>query len=491
MCPVTRVRSGRRIPTGIWVPPEYPPLYKLEVIRSDGTVDDITDSIFQAEIKDGVTDTIGNFSFEVDNSDESRTGIWSGNETFNFYCDYATTATTKRFRGIIEKVSYKDYKIKVEGRSVSSKLLDITVTQAYENTETSEIIKDLFDKYAPEFTYNNVNTSTTNVTVNFYQKPFWEALQDLAKSAGFDIYIDANLDCHYFESGTVLNSEDAIVHNSNLIEVGDFAYDYSLVKNRVIVYGAEVDGIQLIKTAESNDPDFGINSPLGVKELIIQDQNIVTEQFCQEKADFELNKSKDPPLVGDVTSIGLATLQPGEKIRISAPNSNLPLNYYKIISYTHKIEGFMKTVVTIEKEPRKIYHIIRDTISKGRKLSETPNPNEMRYTILYTFDSDSGVHSNTQIVDGVLKTDGSSTGVWTSDTTNVSNGITALELRVAGDSLAGTTYEISVDGGSTWNTISFLKTKYEGFAPGTRVKLRITLNSSQTQIKSAGILYKT
>ena len=89
MSPVTRVRSGRRVPVRVYVPPIYAPLYKLEVIRSDGTVDDITDFVFNAEIVDGVTDTIGNFEIEVENADESRTGIWKGNEVFNFYCDYA------------------------------------------------------------------------------------------------------------------------------------------------------------------------------------------------------------------------------------------------------------------------------------------------------------------------------------------------------------------------------------------------------------------
>lgn len=487
MSPATRIRSGRRIPSYVWVPPTNQALYKLEVIRSDGTVDDITADIFKAEIQDGVTDTIGNFSAEVNNGDESRTGIWSGNETFNFYCDYATSATTKRFSGKIEKVSYQDHKIKIEGRSHSARLLDITVTKEYSSTETSAIIKDLFDSYATDFTYNNVNTSTTNVTTNFYQKPFWEALQELSRSAGFEVYVDYNKDCHYFTSGSVNNTTEAIVHTANLIEVGDFAHDYSLIKNRVIVYGAEVEGIQLVKTAQ----DSASISSNGVKELIIQDGNIVTESLCQEKADSELAKSKDPPLVGDVSSIGLATIQPGEKIRISAPSSNLPPNFYKIISYKHKIEGFMKTTVTIEKEPRKIYHVMRDTISKGQKLSETPNPNEMRYTVLYTFDSDSGTHSSTQITDGVLKTDGSSTGTWISDTTTAQDGVTAIELRVTGDALSGTTYQISTDGGATYTTIPSLKTQVTGFAPGTSIKLKIVLNSASTQIKSAGILYKT
>ena len=105
-------------------------------------------------------------------------------------------------------------------------------------------------------------------------------MQDLCHSASFDAYIDSSLDCHYFESGTVDNSTEAVVHDSNLIEVGDFAQDFSLIKNRIIVYGAEIEGLPLIKTAEDSDSI----SDNGVKELIIQDTNIRTETQCQERA---------------------------------------------------------------------------------------------------------------------------------------------------------------------------------------------------------------
>jgi len=481
----TKIVSGRRVPTWVWVPPTYAPLYKLEIVRNDGTEDDITDYIYSAEIVDGVTDTIGNFEIEIDNSDESRTGIWTGNEVFNFYCDYATSATTKRFRGRIEKVSYQDYKIKVIGRAESVKLLNVTVTQSYEGEETSVVLKDLFDKYATDFTYSNVNTSTTNVTFNWYQKPFWECVQDLCHSAGFDAYIDSSLDCHYFESGTVDNSTEAVVHESNLIEVGDFANDYSLIKNRVIVYGAEIEDMPLFKTAEDSDSI----SENGVKELIIKDTNITTETQCQERADYELSLSKDPPLVGDVSSIGLATIQPGERIRISAPNSNLPPSFYKIISYKHKIEGFMQTTLTIEKEPKKVYHVIKETISQGQKLTETPNPNEMRYSWLFDFNSDSGTHSSTEITGGVLKTDGSASGTWISDTNAIGENVTVVELRAKGESLPGTNYYVSSDGGITYQSIS-LNTALTLSPPGQNLKIKIELNSADTQIDAISLLYK-
>lgn len=480
------VRSLKKIRPFVWIPPIYSALYKIEITRADETTDDITSIIYEGEVLDGVTDTIGSFFFLIDNSSEAYTGVWSGNEIVKIYIDYATSTTTSRFRGRIEKVSYQDNKIRITGRSESAKLLDVTVTKSYENIETSVILKELFDAYATNFTYTNVNVSTTSITVNWYQKPFWECVQELCHNSGFDCYIDPDLDCHYFESGTVNNTNECVVHESNLIEVGDFAYDQSLLKNRIIVYGADIEELPLIKTAE----DSTSITSYGLKELIIQDTNITTETQAQERADYELSLSKDPPLVGDVTSIGLATIQPGERIRISAPSSNLPPNYYQILSYKHEFRGFMKTILTIEKEPKSVYHILKDRISQERKLIEMPNPNEMRFSWNFDFDTDSGTHTNTDITEGVLKTDGSASGTWISELKALSSNAIECELRAKGETLAGTDWYVSINNGVSYQNIN-LNTKLSLSPPGKNLKIKVELNSADTQIESLALLYKT
>jgi len=481
------VRSLKRVKAAVWKPPVYGALYKIEITRLDGTItDDITDIIFEGEVIDGVTDTIGNFSFTLDNSGENYTGVWSGGEILRLYIDYATSATTARFRGRIEKVSYQDQKIKIIGRSYSAKLLDITVTQTYSDMETSEIVKDLLDNYASDITYTNVNESDTNVTITWYQKPFWECIRELCHASGFDAYVDSNLDFHYFESGTINNTTEAVVHDSNLFEVGDFAYDHSLIKNRIIIYGANIGDLPLIYTTE----DSGSISDYGIKELIIQDTNIVTMTQAEERADYELNLSKDPPLMGDVTSIGLATIQPGENVRISAPSSNLNPNYYKILTYKHKFEGFMKTTLTIEKEPKKIYHILRDRISNEQNIAEMPNPNEMRFSWNFDFESETGNHTNTEIIDGVLKTvSGQTTGTWISDVKTLDNNVIACDLRAAGTALSGTLWYVSTDSGQTWQTISNLNTN-KNLIHGKNLRIKVELKSASTQINSLCLLYR-
>ena len=495
MSPVRNIQSigGQKpIPIHVFIPPVYSPLYKIEVIRSDGTIDDITDLIYEGELTDGATDTIGNFTFTVDNSNNNFTGKWIGNEILYLYCDYDLDATTKRFRGRIEKVSYQDnLKIEITGRSESLKLLKITVTKSYSNIESSLVLKGLLDEYAPEFTYTNVNTSSTFVTVNWYQKPLWECIQELCYISGFDCYIDSDLDCHYFEENSVNNETEAIVHDSNILEIADFNEDYSEIINRIIVYGKEVDGLPLIYTAESTDKNYGINSELGVKEQIIKDENITTMDQVKERANYELSIIEKPPLVGEITSIGLATIQPGEMVKISAPDSNLPPNYYKIISYKHQFRDFMKTTVYLNKESRSIPKVLRERATQEENLAIKPNPREMRYSWNSNFTEDIGIHSGTEIdiIAGVLKLQsGQSSGVWISPTINAEITISEIESRLSGDLLSGSVLLISLNDGLTYTPLNFNGERV--ILSGNKIKIKILLNSSNTQIKGVVALYK-
>ncbi len=488
MSPVRNIRSigrAKPIPVHIWIPPTYGAKYKIEITRSDGsTTDNVTDIIYEGEVVDGVTDTIGRFIFTIDNSSETYTGAWTGNETIKIYIDYATSATTLRFRGVIEKVSYRDNKIKINGRSESLKLLDVSVTKSYTNIETSVILKDIFDSYATDFTYTNVETSTTNITVNWNQKSFWGCVNELCNAAGFDCYIDSSLDCHYFSSGSRSNTTEAVVHGSNLFEVGDFADDLSAIKNKVIVYGAEIGGLPLFKTAK-NDSSI---STYGTKELIINDTNVKTETQCQERADYELALGLNPQTVGEVVGMGLATIQPGERIRISAPSSNLPPAYRKIISYTHRFKGFMKTTLVIEKESKKISQLFKDRLVKEQEIIEIQNPNDLDYSWNFDFSTDTGSHTNTEIVDGRLKlSSGQTSGTWTSEYLNLDEDLSAVESRINGSNLANTEIWISTDGGITFKQISGPGTQTKYFKVGKSIQLRVDLLSPKENVEVTGL----
>jgi len=483
-----RPKSIKKIPIHVWIPPQEHPIYKVEVIRSSGTVDNITDDIISGEVTDGATEVIGSFKFKIDNSASQYTDLWTGGETVNVYMNYGTEATEKAFSGLIEKVSKIEHNIQISGRSHALKLLNITVTKQYENTETSEIIKDLISNYASEFTTNNVETSTTNLTVSWNQKPLWDCIKELCYAADFDCYVDANKDVHYFKSGSKTNTTEAMVHGDNIIEVSDFAEDISQIRNRIIVYGQDIGGLPSVYTAEDEESI----AKYGVKEQIITDTNLTTVDALRDRAEAELKRLKDPPIVGEVKSIGTPTLRPGEKLRISYPDSGIPPNAYKIISYTHSFEGMLFTKVKVQKFAVTIPKIMKQTIENQQNISDIKNPYELRYSYNFTFDDDSQIesHYHTEISNGVLKLiSGYSSGTMVSKSKTHFSNITQAHLKVTGSGLGGNIeYQLSNDNGNTWEKVN--PDELHVFSStGKKLKLRIILNSSSAQIDSVAILY--
>jgi len=472
------VRSLRRIPVYTWIPPTEGVIYKITV-----NDEDITDEILSGEIANSATEKIGSFSFTLSNASETYTNKWSGGEIVKFYADYGSTASTLRFRGTIEKVSYNSNKVTLTGRSYPQ-LLEITVTKSYSGMTADTILKDLIDTYLTGFTYSNVNSSTNYLVINWYQKPFWDCVKDICYASNFDCYVDSNQDFHFFEVNSIKNSTEIAVHDYNILEVGDFGRDLSAIKNKIIIYGAKVEDLPLIYTKKDDDSI----AQYGEKELVINDQNITTIQQAQERVDYELSFNKDPPIVGDVTCIGLPTLQPGENIRISAPYDNLPPAYYKIISFTHEFGDFFKTTLNIEKEGSSIPRIISNRINAEQKLADMPNPNEMNYSWNFDFNTDSGTHSSTEIVDGYLHAT-SSPGTWISETNTTQDNVSAVEIRVTGDNLSGVSYYASVDDGVTWYNLTLNTQK--NVTPGNFLKIKVVLTDTTTKIDSLALLYKT
>ena len=111
----------------------------------------------------------------------------------------------------------------------------------------------------------------------------------------------------------------------------------------------------------------------------------------------------------------------------------------------------MRTRVTISKERNSISTIMRDRISFEPKVTTNINPNELDSSLIFDYDINNGerrfndgVFSNTEVDIntttgiGVLKTDGSSTGTWTSEEIQVDNPISIIEIRVNATDAEGT-----------------------------------------------------
>lgn len=491
-------RNKKKVPIYVWIPPVNTANYKITIEDSTGTINDMTDIISFFEIEDGVTESIGKFQLNVWDPNETYKSLFTGNEIVRYYSDYAATATTLRFRGRIEKPSKRGNRLKLTGRSEGVKLIDVTVTQSYTDTETSEILKDIVNKYGPQFTVTNVTTSNTKLTVNWYQKPFWDCVQELTTAAGFDCYLSALLDFHYFETGSVVNTTEGIIHDNNMLDVGDFAPDLAEIKNRVIVYGAEQQGIKIMYTAENDDPDskYSVDSDFGVREEPIEDTNVTSETMAQQLADATLAQRQNPPIVGDVKGTLLATIQPGQSIRISSPADDIQPGNYQCAKYKQTLDieggGVLATTVSILKEPRKIYHVIKTIIENQNKGKDTSiNPEEMRYSYNFLFNTDEGSHDKTEITDGILKLQtGQSSGKWVSPTRTTPSNVSAIYLVVNGETLTGATYRVTGNGGQNYQTATNRGRTDLTTATGSQLSIEVSLTDTKTQITSLSVQYK-
>jgi len=483
----------RTVQPSVWIPPNSTAAYKLTVTRSDGTVDDITELITSATVRNNVTDSIGNFEFEIYNVDGTYTNIWTGNEKFKYYKDYAAAATTLVFQGRVEKPSKRGFKLNVRGRSESLRLMDLTVTKTFSSTECGAILTSILGSYATWVTTTNVGTSSKSLSVNWYQKPFWDCVKELCVASGFDAYLAADDDFHFFEQGSVVNTTEAILHDFNLLGVEDFTPDLTLVKNRIIVYGSVQEGIQVL----ASDEDSTSQSSYGVKELIINDENITTETTAQEVATYELSNRKDPPSVGSVKGWLLATVAPGDKLRISSPVDNLPPTEYITTGYKDRLDitgsGILSTTVYLTKEPRSVSHLLKDRIEQeNKKKSTSLNPDEMRYSYNFPFDSDSGTHTTTQMEKGRLSlVTGNNNGNWVSDARTLSNDLDEAYLILNGETLNGVTISVSGDNGVNYQEVTPKNKLTISTAKGKKLKVKAVFSNADTQISSLSLLYKT
>lgn len=482
--------------SGFWWIPPTSAIYKTEIVRSDGTADDVTNILLDGtEITFGTTETTGVFTLKIDNSTGSYTDKWIAGNTFNYYKDYGSSAATKRFKCKIDRVSSSltdQYIITVTGRVSYSNLREINVTKSYVGIETSVIIDDLFETYAD--TYDRTDTTvfkatTTNQTVAFQGKPFWDCVVEVATAASMDIYIAPDDKVHLIPQNSTTNTTDAIVEGQNLVNVGEFGSQTDEVRNKIRIYGAEINGVPLVWTSE----DATSQASYGVKSYEESNTNLETLADVQAYAAYILSQKKDPPAIGKVTSYILCTLQPAELLKISNQINGFKSSY-RIVSFTDYLghTDMPKTEVTVNREPLLVPKLFKQRHQSEQNVKDLKNRFDMDYSRVFLFDSesDTSTHSNTAILNSVLYWTGSgANGKWTSNVFNSSTSITSFEVKATGNNIPNNaTFEVSVDNGVSFNTAS-LDTEYT-VNSGTQLVLRVTISNSSANIDTVNILYK-
>lgn len=488
--PVRNIRGiggTKPIPVEVYIPPTFSPIYKIEVVTNSRTYD-ITTPLIEGEYTDGITETIGSFNLNIDNSSGTYTNLFNIYDTINIYMDYGASATTKVFTGKIERISKSDNKLVLTGKSIAVRTMGKNVTYSTTNTPRSDVLIEIINKYFDYINTTNIETDNTLITVNYEEKPFWEVVEEICNSAGYDAYIDHNLNFHYFPSGSRKNTTEVVVHDTNLIRTGDFSPDLQLVYNKIRVYGKDFNGLPLFATSRDSTSQSNYDS----KELIIHDGSIDTIEQAQARADYELSVNKDPPIVGTILSLGLPTIKPGEKIFISDPQNGLAPNYYLIQKFTHKFSNDepLQTELTIQKDRQTLAKILSKRIKYEYGANKLDNPKEMDYTYLIKFDTDTGSHTNTAIDtnSGRLYVSSGSTGTWISDNYEVGANISEIEVRINGSNLAGSYLMISLTGGEPYSNVTFGKSTVTS---GSSIRFKVVLNNANAEVTGIAAYYKT
>lgn len=474
-----------RRPMFIWVPRKETINYKIEI---DGT--DETSNIVEAGFTNAIIGEESNFKIRLDNNNDRFTSLYSGHETVDFYLDF-TDGTSKRFRGRIENIKKgfgtRGSIILLEGTNrYHSELLDITVTEEYSGTSGDNILKSLIDKYLTGFTSSNVTTTTFTPNFKWENVPFYDAVVAICNACSFDCYVDTDGDFHFFKRESIENTEEAIVQGDNLITTDGLLDDLVSIKNEVLVTSEDSEGNPILWTAF----DSASQSLYGLKELIIKDTNISNEDQAKELADFNLKDA--PETRGKATSFFLPSLMPGDFVWIVNPANGIH-SQYRIVKFTHKL--FNMTTSSVIAKSKDLPTFLKERKQAEAGLENLKNPFKMKYSYNFGFDNlnniDTDASSNIEVLDSNLKIISGTSGVMISDIKLIPSTVTEAHLLVKGETLDGTIYEVNADGGDIYETISKdgridLSSKRQG----TKLKIKVTINSASTRIASLALLVK-
>lgn len=470
----------------IYIPQYMEANYKIYIGSTD-----VTDDVTKCEVELVATEEISRASIRINDSDNTYTNTLSGGEAVTVYLDFSS-GTNKIFSGTISKFSTE---LKGEGMVLkltcghdSDVSLDLTVTEEYESTEVSVILKALIDEYLPSFTYVNVNTTTTNATVKWGNKPFWDCVKELCYIAGYDCYVDNDKDFHFFERSSIINTDEVVVDDI-LINVDGLGENLLDTRNKIIVYGESLDGTTIVATSSEST---GSN----VKEKIINDNKLRTYNDCKDRADAELELLKDSETKGSVKTFPLPLMNQGEKIWLSLPSHEIH-DTYRIEKVVHNILEFYTElqVQTVKKLP----NILKDGAIDTMQKENVKNKYKMEQTLLLTFDSsdelsNSPVDGDYTITSGSVHISGNGTvaEIESNSRTEDSN-ITSCVLNVKGQDYSMSDFYVSNNNGLTWEEID-PETEHTFSSTGKVLKIKIRLIKTDTDVnpKLDGItlLYK-
>jgi len=503
---VTNISTSRRpkpIPVIHFIPPRFALIYKIEIVTDTETID-VTESLVEGDYFDGVTDSIGGFSFRFLDPDNTLSNKVEEFDTLNIYMDYGTEAITKRFVGKIEKKSNSDQMyFDITGRSIAMITTGINVTYNSGGSKSrSTILTEIIDKYfTGTISTAGIESDTGTISVNYFEIPFWEVVEEICNSGTRDAYVDPDSVFNYFVRGSKENTTEAIVENINLISAENYGKDTEEMVTKVRVYGSKIKGLQLLS---SSDEDTA-NTKGIPKNLKVNNESVTTEDQALDLAVSKFNTNREAPTIGTIVSLATPTILPGEKIKIANPTNNIPPQYYTIRSFRHvfKEDDVPQTIFNIEKRKLTVSTLLKNNITFQNEVTINDNPAELDFSNIWDFSTNEGTFNNTErvltkIAQGTenaeysLSTISGNTGTWTSpNLVFTPKFIEHLAIGITGENLEGTAPEgtkiqYSTDGGVVFKSLG---TDETDIGSNTQVQIRVFLSASATKVHALGIQY--
>lgn len=466
--------TDKKVKGFIWVPRESPVIYDIKI-----NSESIRTQIWNAEFTRASCPEVGYFKIKLDNNDGKKTDYFTHDMNVELFMDFVD-GTEKVFLGKIDTLKnvYGDtgYTIDIEGNHASGILLEKTIAKQYSGTHTiSEILDELNSEFLSGlgFTINCVATSTLKPTIGWDNKSFWECVYDLTKLADADAYVDDDLVIQFFDKGSILNENEALVWNDTLISTEGLGTQTLTKKDKIIVYGDDGEGLPVISV-----------SGTGNKETVIFDTKITTSDSADELSTAELSLQNQNPLEGKATAFLLPSLRPGQKIWISDPTFKI-LDPYPIYKYTHKFydeqtECFVQT-------SRETATIFKKRIENELALQTVTNPYKMSGSLNLKFDSTDELltwDSNVAISESKIYLSSGSEGFFTAS--KIVTSISYIYIDFIGANTIDVLYYVSTDG-STYTQVS--AKSLLSVPNGTTVYLKVKLTTT-SEFSSIALLYK-
>jgi len=284
-------------------------------ITPPGGVQQVIPVYETCETRLSATDRAGSFNLTIPAYDSTLVDV------FPVGSDVQITQDDNEFRGWVvrppKSLNGRVRLLEFEGATYTSRTQKIIVTESYTDTAISTIVTDLFTKYVPWATVINTQACAKTVTIRFNDDYLWDAMDQLCQVAGYDWYIDENLDVNFFDKTARINSTVLSQANSNFKKgSAKFTPDASKLVNKLWVKGGKAisdsytqsitvgaDPIPLFYTPRVPDGTSVIVTIGGVAKTV-GIQNIDKENT----KDFLLN-ANEKILVPDLCNSGSGTIE--------------------------------------------------------------------------------------------------------------------------------------------------------------------------------------